>query len=189
MSYETDKFDDKVVQLLKIGGIGFMPSDTIYGLSCRALDKKAVERIYKLKRRESNKPFIVLISDVKMLDLLSIDKQQAEYIKPYWPGKISLEFNAPDSPPWLHRGKKRFAIRMPKLPELLSLIKIVGPIISTSANLAGQSPVDSVTHAKKIFGNKLDFYVDVGKIHSEPSTIVVFKNGKLKVDRPGAVKV
>lgn len=48
--YVTNTFDDKVVKLLKSGAIGFMPSDTIYGLSCRALDEAAVGRLHFVKK-------------------------------------------------------------------------------------------------------------------------------------------
>ncbi len=59
MSYVTDEFDGEVVKLLKNGGVGFMPSDTIYGLSCDALNPEAVKRLQNLKRRDDKKKFIV----------------------------------------------------------------------------------------------------------------------------------
>ncbi|HET9721591.1 MAG TPA: L-threonylcarbamoyladenylate synthase [Candidatus Saccharimonadales bacterium] len=189
VSYVTDKFDDRVVELLRDGAVGLLPSDTIYGLSCRALDKAAVERIHKLKGRDSNKPLIVLIADTKMLDLLSISGNQAKQVEPYWPGAISLEFQAPSSPHWLHRGFKHFAIRVPDYPELRDLIRQVGPIVSTSANLQGQQPVASVAAAQEFFGDKLDFYVDVGELDNPPSTLAILENGRLKTVRQGAVKI
>ncbi len=190
MSYVTNTFDDKVVKLLESGSIGFMPSDTIYGLSCLALNNKAVERIHKLKDRGSDKPFIVLISEPEQLVSLGVDIDQTKVMGRYWPGKISLECRAPKAPSWLHRGMHHFAVRVPDYPELLKLIKETGPIISTSANLQGLKPIESVSEAKKLFGNQLDFYVDTGDLRDqEPSTIVVLEDGQLKVDRPGAVKI
>lgn len=166
-----------------------MPSDTIYGLSCRALDERAVERVHKLKKRDPGKPLIVLISDIAQLNDLGINPNQAEPIKNYWPGKISMEFSAPESPAWLHRGTKKFAIRMPANKELDELIKKTGPIISTSANVQSGKLASSLAEAKRCFGDRLDFYIDAGTIRSKPSTIVVVKNGKLAVDRQGAVKI
>ena len=124
-----------------------------------------------------------------MLDLLSISTGQAELVKDYWPGPLSMEFNTPNAPQWLHHGANHFAIRQPNYPELLSLIDKVGPIISTSANLQGQAPAISAEQALKIFNQKLDFYVDVGVINNKPSTLVVVDNGKLNVVREGAVKI
>jgi L-threonylcarbamoyladenylate synthase len=189
VAYITDSFDDEVARLLKQGGAGLLPTDTIYGLSCRALDERAVERLHKLKERDSNKPFIVLISDIKMLDLLSISKEQASVIKKYWPGALSLEFQTPSAPKWLHRGLYHFAIRMPDYPELRKLIDQVGPIVSTSANLQGEPPFNSVDKARQVFGGKLDFYVDVGELNNPASTLAVIKDGLLVVERQGAVKI
>lgn len=185
----TDSFDDKVIDLLSKGGSGLLPTDTIYGLSCRALDESAVERLHKLKGRDSTKPFIVLVSDIKMLDLLSISAEQAVYVEKYWPGPISMEFHAPSAPSWLHRGLGHFAIRLPNHPQLLGLINKVGPIVSTSANLQGQAPVRNAKEARALFADKLDFYVDIGKCDNPPSTLVIIKDGHLEVVRQGAVKI
>lgn len=185
----ANNFDAKIIEWLRSGGLGFMPSDTIYGLSCRALDEKAVERLHMLKKRDLDKPFIVLISDISQLNGLNVDPAQAGPIKDYWPGKISLEFSAPKAPNWLHRGTNKFAIRLPDNPELRALIQQAGPIISTSANIQGARPASSVAEAWRYFGEELDFYVDAGEIKTEPSTIVKIRDGKLVVAREGAVKL
>ncbi len=166
-----------------------MPSDTIYGLSCRALDEQAVSRIYELKKRDFKKPNIVLIAHLGQLADLRVDEKQAELVEEYWPGPLSLEFKAPDAPGWLHRGTKAFAIRMPASEELRELILEVGPIISTSANIQGENPAKSAQEAMAYFGEGLDFIVDVGIISNPPSTLVVERDGKLVVEREGAIKI
>lgn len=189
MTYLTTSLDQKLVELLQNGAVGLLPSDTIYGLSGRAEDEKAVGRIYGLKGRKEDKPLIILIADTKMLDLLSIDKSQADEAFPYWPGPLTIIFDAPNSPSRLHRDTKTLAVRIPNHPELLKLLQQTGPLISTSANPEGQSPAKTVAQAKEYFGDKLDFYVDVGKMKSEPSTIAKLSNGKLEVVRPGKIKL
>lgn len=189
MSYQTNHFDDEVVRLLKDGRVGLMPSDTIYGLSCLALDKAAVAKLHSLKGRDKNKSFIVLISDTKMLDLLSISKGEAGIAESYWPGPLTLVCRAPQAPAWLRYLDATLAIRQPDSPRLLKLIGEVGPLISTSANLPGNQPAETMNQAKNCFGDKLDFYVDAGELKGVPSTIVQFKSGKLEVLRQGAVKI
>jgi L-threonylcarbamoyladenylate synthase len=189
VSYVTDSFDDEVVALLQAGGVGLLPTDTIYGLSCRALSEGAVNRVRHLKGRDNNKPLIVLISDIEMLKTLRINPHQADVVKPYWPGPLSLEFRAAEAPPWLHRGLEHFAIRLPDNDGLRELVRKTGPIISTSANLQGDPPVNSVPAARTIFGDQIDFYVDAGKLNNPSSTLAVVNNGKLEVVRPGAVKI
>jgi len=190
MSYVTNKFDDRVVDILKQGGVGLLPSDTVYGLSCVALDKVAVARLHRIKERSRYKPFIVLISNLEMLNLLSIDTGDVNFIKKYWPGALTVIFDAPDSPNWLNRGLGSLAVRMPAKPELIELIDKCGPIISTSANLENQPTFDSAERAREAFGDKLDFYVDIGEIKGKlPSTIVKLGEGKLEMVRQGAVDI
>lgn len=189
MSYVTDKFDNEIVKSLKNGGVGLLPTDTIYGLSCRALDKTAVEKLHKLKDRHENKPFIILISDIKMLEQLSISRQQAKTAEPFWPGPLSVIFKSPAAPSWLQLGTSSLAVRLPDHPKLLNLIDAVGPLISTSANLETDEPARSMAEAQKIFGDSLDFYVDEGPLSNSASTLVAIKNGRLRVIRQGAVKI
>jgi L-threonylcarbamoyladenylate synthase len=189
VSYTTDSFDDKITTLLMAGGVGFVPTDTIYGLSARALDERAVEKVHQLKKRDSHKPLIALISDIKMLDLLSISANQAKLAEKYWPGQLSVILSALTTPLWLQLGTKTLAVRWPKHQDLISLIDKIGPIVSTSANLQGDPPVNSVAEAKQVFNNQLDFYVDVGELNNQPSTLAIIKNGKLEVVRQGAVKI
>lgn len=187
MSYWTDKFDDEVVRLLKFGGVGFLPSDTIYGLSARALDKAAVKKLHALKGRTQNKPFIILISDTTQLALFGI--KYTKLAKHYWPGPLTIIFDAPNAPDWLHSGTRALAIRLPADEKLRKLIDATGPLISTSANREGQPPAKSADQAKKFFGEELDFYVDVGEIIAVPSTIVKLTGGKLETLREGSVKI
>lgn len=189
MTYHTNSLDNKIIELLKSGAVGLLPSDTIYGISARALDRQAVERIHKLKGREGHKPLIVLISDIEQLVMLGLNHKHADHVKKYWPGALSIEFDAKNAPGWLHRGGFHFAVRMPDFSELRELIRKVGPIVSTSANLQGQPPAQSVAEAKKYFNELLDFYVDAGGLSGQPSTLVQIVEDKLQVVRQGAVTI
>lgn len=189
MAYLADSFDNEIIVRLQNGGVGVLPTDTIYGLSCQALDKQAVERIYELKGRNSKKPVVVLISDLNMLDLLSIDKASAEVIKKFWPGKLSAIFEAPNAPAWLTRGAGSLAVRWPDYPELCKLIDESGPLVSTSANPEGKTPANSIETTRHYFGESVDFYVDTGPLNGLPSTIVEIKPGQLEVIRQGVLKL
>lgn len=189
MAYKTRSLDKEITRLLLAGGVGVLPTDTVYGLSGRAMDKTAVAKLYKLKNRPAGKPFIILISDESQLAQLGINRADAAAALRYWPGRLSLICTAKGSPVWLQPHDHTIAVRCPDLPALAKLISITGPLISTSVNKHKADPATTIAEAEKYFKNKLDFYVDAGKLSGKPSTIVKVISGKLVVIRPGAVTI
>jgi L-threonylcarbamoyladenylate synthase len=176
----------------KNGKIGVIPTDTIYGVAASAFSKKAVARAYKILKRNPKKPFIVLVGSIEDLDLFGIilDSTTKNILKKLWPGKVSVVLpNENRKFEYLHRGRKTLAFRLPKKKSLINLLKKTGPLISTSANPEGLKPAETITQAKKHFGDKIDFYVDGGKMKSLPSTLVEIKKGKIRVLRKGAAKI
>jgi len=107
----------------------------------------------------------------------------------YWPGRLTIICQAEGAPLWLHRGTKTLAVRQPDDETLRQLIDKTGPLISTSANIADQRPAKSFAGAQKLFGDKLDFYVDRGTISKKASTIIRATFSKVEVVRQGSVKV
>ncbi len=178
--------------MLQSGGVGVIPTDTIYGIVGSALDFETVARIYKLRKRNLKKPMIILIASVDGVSLFGIepDVKTKRILKKLWPGKVSVilpcklkEFE------YLHRGTKQLAFRLPKLKWLRELLEETGPLVVPSANFEGEPPAKTIREAKKYFGNKIEFYIDAGRLESKPSTLVKIEKGKLKVLREGAVKI
>lgn len=192
---------DQIIKLLKAGKIGVMPTDTIYGIVGSALNPETVEEIYNLRKREKDKPFIILISsveDLKKFDV-SLTKDQKDFLEKNWPNPLSviLVVNA-QKLQYLHRGKNSLAFRMPKNKWLLDILKRVGPLAAPSANLAGVKPAKTIEEAKQYFGDKVCFYTEEGEsnkfsaslIKSKPSTIVqLLDDGTKVVLREGSFKV
>ncbi len=169
-----------------------MPTDTIYGLVGSALSKKAVARIYRLRRRGLQKPMIILVGSLRQIDLFGIklDKKTGKILKKYWPGKVSVILSCRLKKfLYLHRGTKTLAFRLPKNFRLRRLLLKTGPLVAPSANFEGVPPAKTIGEAKKYFGKKIDFYVDAGKLEFLPSTLVSVNNGKFLVLRQGAVKM
>lgn len=153
--------------------IGIIPTDTIYGLVGPALSKKEVERIYKVKKRGTKKPFIILISSIKDLELfkIKIDKDAENILKKLWPGKVSVILPCPYKKfEYLHRGTKNLAFRLPRKKQLIKFIRKYGPLVAPSANPEGLPPANSIREAKEYFGDRIDFYIS-GSINDKPSTI------------------
>lgn len=179
--------DKKVANLIKSGGIGVIPTDTVYGLACSALKKAALKKIYRLKKRSQNKPPVILISSDKDLSLfgIKITKLVKKITKRFWPGRVSIIIPIPQKRfAYLHRGKKSLAFRLPQNKKLIQLIKKTGSLATSSANISKKEVADSIRRAILYFGKGVDFYVDVGRKGVVPSTIISFsKSGEVNVLR------
>jgi L-threonylcarbamoyladenylate synthase len=175
-----------IADLLGAGGVGIMPTDTIYGIVGSALDKKAVERIYRLRKRDLKKPMIILIAGIGDLKLfgVKVDRGTEKNLKDVWPGKVSVILPCPAGKfSYLHRGTKTLAFRLPKPLRLRELLRTTGPLVAPSANLHGMPPARTIAEAKKYFADKVDFYADAGRLHSKPSTLIKIEQGRIVVVR------
>lgn len=194
MKKEKDINIEKIIgPILLAGGIGVFPTDTIYGVIGSALQKETVERIYKLRKREFKKPMIIMISSMSDLRLFGIklNLKQKNILAKLWPGKVSIIFDCKSKKfSYLHRGTFSLALRLPKDTNLVRILKKTGPLVAPSANLAGEKPAETCGEARKYFEDKVDFYVDYGKLKSMHSTLVkIDENGAVKILRQGAVKI
>ncbi len=182
----------EISDALLSGSVGIMPSDTVYGLFAMAMNSKSVERIYSIKKRDLDKPFIVLISDISDLELFGIKAfdYQSRFVNKYWPGPLSLIFDCKNPEfEYLHRGTNSLAIRMPKDDWLLNILRKTGPLVAPSANLQDSPTVKNIGEAIEIFDDAVDFYVDGGEIVGEPSTLAKFNGDKLEILRLGQLKI
>jgi len=151
-------------------------------LGCLATDKRAINRIYKIKNREKNKPLLVLISDFKMLrKYFKVDKKQEAYLRKIWPGKVSVILDKkkllPDS---LSAKKSSLGARLPKSEFLTKMIREVGaPIVSTSLNQSGAKPLTEVKNLANHFSkNKIDLVADAGIRKGQPSKLIDLRDLK-----------
>ncbi|HSX43585.1 MAG TPA: L-threonylcarbamoyladenylate synthase [Candidatus Saccharimonadales bacterium] len=179
--------DPKLAALLSDGAVGVMPSDTVYGLFARAADEAAVERLYTLKSRD-HKPGTLIAASIDQLVELGIKARYLKAVEQFWPGPVSVE--TPHQITYLNMGTGRQGIRIPDFPELLELLRKVGPLQTTSANMPGEPVSNTIAEARAYFGDAVDFYVDGGDLSGRPpSTIIRMIDDAIEVIREGAVKI
>ena len=188
----TKKITAEIEDILKRGGVGVLPTDTLYGIVGSALSKKAVLRIYKLRRRNPKKPMIILAGSLGQLKIfgIKIDRKTGKILRKLWPGKVSIVFSC-GLGRWLylHRGSNSLAFRLPRNKALANFLKKTGPLVAPTANFEGEPPARNIKEAKRYFGNRIDFYLDSGPVESGPSTLVKIEKEKIVVLRPGSVKI
>lgn len=170
---------DEISKTLAAGGIGVMPTDTIYGLVGQALNEKTVERIYSVRKRTPSKPMIILISSVNDLSLFNV-KTDLDQLNKFWPGKVSIILPCPDKKfYYLHRGSNSLAFRLPDDSALRQFISQAEPLVAPSANLEGLPPATTIKEAEDYFGGQVDFYLDGGKIEANPSKLIKIEGGEI----------
>lgn len=181
-----------IIDILNQGGIGVLPTDTIYGLVGSALNQDTVEKIYKLRKRTPTKPMIILISSIDDIKLFNIplDKWEEEFLNKHWPNPLSIILPCPDPKfAYLHRGTNTLAFRLPKSAFLQDLLIKTGPLVVPSANFEGEKPAETIEEANNYFDSLIDFCLDAGRIVAKPSTLVKLDNNKIEVIREGQYKL
>lgn len=184
----------RVIEILKNDGVGVIPTDTLYGIVGKAESKKAVAKIYKIKTRDTSKPFIVLITSYKDLDIfdIKVEKWQEKFLRKFWPGKVSVILPCLSKKlRYLHRGTKSIAFRMisKRNKNLFNLINKVGPLVAPSANIEGGKPAETIVEVKNYFRNKVALYIDDGRKNAEPSTLVKLEDNNWTILRQGEKKI
>ncbi len=177
-----------IIRLLKADGIGILATDTLYGIVGRAASRRAVERIYRLKGRDTAKPFIILISSLNDLDAFGIELEvwQRDVLNGAWPGPTSAILPCPHKRfSYLHRGTKSLAFRLigKRQRRLYSLLRTAGPLVAPSANPQAESPAHTLSEAKAYFGRLADFYLDSGRRVGNPSRIISLLDSNVRIIR------
>lgn len=183
---------DQAASLLRDGRLVALPTETVYGLGANALDKAAVESIFRAKQRPAWDPVIVHISDLAMLDGLvrSIPPAARALMEAFWPGPLTLLLErTAQIPDVVTAGRPLVGVRMPAHPVALELIRRAGvPVAAPSANRFGHTSPTTAGHVLADLDGRIDAVVDAGESrHGVESTVADANQLPVVVYRPGAV--
>ena len=180
------------VNVITRGGIAIYPTDTVYGLGCDPFNEKAVEKIFKLKKRDLRKPIPLLVSDLEAVEKLAyVDELAYKVMKSFWPGPLTIliEVKKNAVPSIVTAKLNKIGLRQPKCEITLKLIEAVGGFLTgTSANISGKEAPSDVETAIRYFGKDIDLVLDAGKTPiTIPSTVIDLTTRPLKVVREGPI--
>ncbi len=168
-----------VVNLIKQGKVVIFPTDTVYIPAADATSKKAVKKVFKIKRRLLKSPIPIFIKDIKMAKKLAkIDKKQEKFLKSVWPGRVTVVLNRKKIKSKLYGIiKDTIALRIPNFkPVNFLLEKLNRPLVGTSANISGKPPSGNLQEVVLQFKGKKyqpDLIVDAGNLKpGKPSTVL-----------------
>lgn len=178
---------------IRAGRLVVTPTDTLYGIAADAFDPDAVNMLLSAKRRGPDMPVPVLVGSWETIDGLVVSTPAAarDLIRAFWPGGLSLIVHQAPSLGWnLGHTQGTVMLRMPLHPVAIELLREVGPLAVSSANVSGQPPATTVAQAREQLGDSVAVYLDGGPCAiGEPSTIVDLTGPGPKVVRAGAVTV
>jgi len=176
------------IRTFRNGGIVVFPTDTVYGIGCDPYNKNAIKSLYQIKNRDPSKLFPILGFSKRELSEIAVFDEMADKIsEKFWPGQVTLVLKLKDKK--LKQSlnlDEKIAVRVPKNPCALSILKECKLIVGTSANISGsQSFRDPEECIRNISG--YDLFVDGGIISSKGESTVVEINNDLKILRPGII--
>jgi len=183
----------KAATIIKSGGTIVFPTRCLYGLGTDAFNAAAVDRLFSIKRRSTQKPILILIDHIRQLERLvtHIPEIAVNIMQKFWPGNITLVFEAGDDvcPNLTGRGRQ-IGIRLPGHPVASALVKAVAsPITGTSANLSGSPGCHQVSDLQPEVGAQVELIIDAGPLEGgRGSTVIdVTKGDKPIILREGII--
>ena len=178
----------QVVERLKQGGLIAYPTDTTYGIGCNIFNRRGVKNIYKIKQRDARKPFSFICADLSdAANYAHVSNFAFKIMKRHLPGPYTFVLDAtrvvPDS---MTTRQKTVGIRIPDDEIALSIVRELGhPLITTSANVTGESPLHDPAEIEETMGRMLDLVIDGGIRFGDPSTIISLIDDRIEVLREG----
>jgi L-threonylcarbamoyladenylate synthase len=181
------------ISALKGGRLVVMPTDTVYGIGADAFDRDAVAALLSAKGRGRDMPVPVLVGSWHTIDGLvySVPNSARELIRAFWPGALSLVVRQAPSLQWdLGDAHGTVMLRMPLHPVAIELLRDVGPMAVSSANISGRPPAVTVDEARRQLDDLVEVYLDGGPADQQAaSTIVDLTGAHPRVLREGPVTV
>ncbi|MCX6735305.1 MAG: L-threonylcarbamoyladenylate synthase [Candidatus Peregrinibacteria bacterium] len=176
--------------VLSAGGVVMHPTETCYGFAVDVANLQALDKLYKLKGRDANKPVSILVADLEMAKKYGDFSEKAlELAENYWPGPLTILVPRLNNlPKDFNQGQEFVGIRCPDHKFSRELVKAFGgPITTTSANVSGEPPLyEADLESFGELADEIDLVVDGGEIPlNKPSTIAKVVGDNVEVIRQG----
>ena len=167
---------------VKSGRLIVLPTDTVYGIAADAFDNGAVANLLAAKGRGRDMPVGVLVGSWHTISGLvySVPDAAHELIRAFWPGALSLVVQQAPSLQWdLGDARGTVMLRMPLQPVALDVLRAVGPMAVSSANVSGQPPATTAAEAQHQLGDRVDVYLDGGTSEQQAASTILDLTGEV----------
>jgi L-threonylcarbamoyladenylate synthase len=181
---------------ISVGGVAIFPADTVYGLATEPDSREGVDRLYRLKGREPDKPAAVMFFQLEsaLAALPELGDRTRAALERLLPGALTVVLPNPARRYQLACGPEpeKLGVRVPSLEgELAPLAAMAWPVLQSSANRSGGPDARRVEDIDPRVREDVDLVLDAGELHGTPSTVVDLssyeESGDWSVLRDGAV--
>lgn len=163
---------EEAVELVESGGVVVYPTDTVYGVGADALNPVAVERVYKIKERPTERPLSVAVATLEDIEEVArVPDEARHFVEEFLPGKVTPLLPRRRELPDIVTSGELVGVRIPADETARDFLVRTPPLTSTSANMSGEPPA---THPDELgrLGDRVDGILDDGERTGEPSTVV-----------------
>jgi L-threonylcarbamoyladenylate synthase len=188
---ESEKIKE-IARILSSGAVIVYPTETFYALGANCFSRKAIQEIYRLKKRPPSKPLSVVISDMEMLRqiVLAIPPDFETLVSVFWPGPLTLVLKASSRvPKELQSLSGSIGVRLTGHEWLRAMVRHASfPITATSANISGGEEIANPEEAVLLFDKRVNLIVNAGETKGRlPSTVLDLTGRKPRLIREGAI--
>ena len=180
---------NEICDVIQKGGIVAFPTETVYGVGIHFNDEEALDRLMEAKNRDYSKAITLMVADKADISQYAyISPQAQKMIDQFMPGMITLIFKKKESVhDSMQNRKSTIGIRIPDSEFVLSLLKKVGPMLVTSANLSQHSNTTSTQEVLNQLDGRIDLVVDGKTSDNIASTVVDVSQDEIKILRAGKI--
>jgi L-threonylcarbamoyladenylate synthase len=176
--------------VLQSGGVVAIPTDTVYGLAVPVHSATGIDKLFEIKGRDNNKAIAVLIGSLEQLPILTphFSENAQKLAAAFWPGALTLIVASNPKLPANISPFPTIGIRMPNYNKALELLKLCGPLATTSANISGGNNTTSAQEVLEQLDGKIDLLLDGGPTPGAvASTVVDCTQASIAILRQGAI--
>lgn len=189
MIYQSDQLSEALADINQDDVLVF-PTDTVYGIGASVHSPKALDKIFEIKNRPTEKSLIVLCANQTQLESIvgPVSSEIKKLINEFLPGGLTLILNCymplPDE---ITRGKQTIGVRIPNHEVALKLLKELGPLATTSANISGEPSPTKIDDNNPVI-HRVDYVFDGGETKEQiPSTILDCTKDEFTILRQGSI--
>jgi tRNA threonylcarbamoyl adenosine modification protein (Sua5/YciO/YrdC/YwlC family) len=180
----------KIVERIRDGDLIAYPTDSSYAFGCRIGDKKAIDRIHRIRRTNKKHNFTLVCGDLSEISTYArVDNWAYRLIKSLTPGPYTFILPATRQLPKMLQNPKRrtIGIRVPDHPLVTAMLEELGePIMSSTLSLKGDDmPLTDPAEIEERIGHQIEVIVDAGATGIEPTTVLDLSGGNVEILRAG----